>query len=428
MNLADFYLDAGISREVYEYGESIESQLTDRFNAIDKLAELNQIKVIQAMRKNRVSYDCLNGTTGYGYGDVGRDTLEKVYADVFHGEDALVRPQITCGTHAIALALFSNLRPGDTFVSIAGKPYDTLDDVIGLNPCRGSLAEYGVKYRQADLKADSSFDYDAIRNVIDDTTKVVEIQRSKGYATRKSFSVDEIGEAIHFVKSIKPDVLVFVDNCYGEFVEDKEPLEVGADFMAGSLIKNPGGGLAPIGGYIVGREECIENAANRLTSPGLGREVGASLEAMRSFYQGFFMAPTVTASAEKGAVFAAKVFEGLGYTCVPKADEDRHDIIQAVELVTPEALCAFCEGIQAASPIDSYVKPEPWDMPGYSDQVIMAAGTFVSGASIELSADGPLREPYAAYFQGGLTYPHAKLGILMALQYLINAGETSLKK
>ena len=406
MNLADFYLDAGISREVYEYGESIESQLTDRFNAIDKLAELNQIKVIQAMRKNRVSYDCLNGTTGYGYGDVGRDTLEKVYADVFHGEDALVRPQITCGTHAIALALFSNLRPGDTFVSIAGKPYDTLDDVIGINPCRGSLAEYGVKYRQADLKADSSFDY----------------------ATRKSFSVDEIGEAIHFVKSIKPDVLVFIDNCYGEFVEDKEPLEVGADFMAGSLIKNPGGGLAPIGGYIVGKEECIENAANRLTSPGLGREVGASLEAMRSFYQGFFLAPTVTASAEKGAIFAAKIFEGLGYTCVPKADEDRHDIIQAVELVTPEALCAFCEGIQAASPIDSYVKPEPWDMTGYSDQVIMAAGTFVSGASIELSADGPLREPYAAYFQGGLTYPHAKLGILMALQYLINAGETSLKK
>ncbi|MDD6550590.1 MAG: methionine gamma-lyase family protein [Lachnospiraceae bacterium] len=427
MDLSDLYKEAGIDKEVFEYGEKAEEKLKSRFEKINKLAELNQIKVIQAMRKERVSYDCLNGTTGYGYGDVGRDTLEKVYADVFHGEDALVRPQITCGTHAIALALFSNLRPGNTFVSIAGKPYDTLDDVIGLNPCKGSLAEYGVKYKQADLKADSSFDFDAIRSVIDDTTKVVEIQRSKGYATRKSFSVDEIGEAIHFVKSIKPDVLVFVDNCYGEFVEDKEPLEVGADFMAGSLIKNPGGGLAPIGGYIAGKEECIENAANRLTSPGLGREVGASLEAIRSFYQGFFMAPTVTAAAEKGAIFAAEVFEGLGYECVPKAAEDRHDIIQAVELKTPEALCAFCEGIQAASPIDSYVKPEPWDMPGYSDQVIMAAGTFVSGASIELSADGPLRAPYAAYFQGGLTYPHAKFGILMALQHLVNAGEISLK-
>ncbi|MQN00651.1 MAG: hypothetical protein DUD27_06540 [Lachnospiraceae bacterium] len=427
MNLSDFYKEAGIDKEVFELGERAESELKDRFDAIDKMAELNQIKVIEAMRKERVSYDCLNGTTGYGYGDVGRDTLEKVYADVFRGEDALVRPQITCGTHAISLALFSNLRPGDTFVSIAGKPYDTLDDVIGLNPCPGSLAEYGVKYRQADLKPDSSFDWDAIRSVIDDTTKIVEIQRSKGYATRKSFSVEEIGEATRFVKSIKPDVLVFVDNCYGEFVEDKEPLEAGADFMAGSLIKNPGGGLAPIGGYIVGKKECIENAANRLTSPGLGREVGASLNAMRDFYQGFFLAPTVTAAAEKGALFATKIFEGLGYNCIPKADEKRADIIQAVELKTPEGLCAFCEGIQAASPVDSYVKPEPWDMPGYSDKVIMAAGTFVSGASIELSADGPLREPYAAYFQGGLTYPHAKFGILMALQHLVNAGEISLK-
>ena len=427
MDIIDAYRSAGIRPEVYEYAKRAEQTLKDRFDLIDRIAECNQLKVVNAMRKNRVSYDCLNGTSGYGYGDVGRDTLEKVYADVFCGEDALVRPQITCGTHAIALALFSNLRPGDTFVSAAGKPYDTLDDVIGIRPCRGSLAEYGVKYRQADLKADGSFDFEAIRNAIDENTRLVEIQRSKGYATRKTFSVDEIGEAVRFIKSIKPDTLVFVDNCYGEFVEDKEPLLAGADFMAGSLIKNPGGGLAPIGGYIVGKKECIENAANRLTSPGLGKEVGASLNAMRDFYQGFFLAPTVTAAAEKGAILAARIFEGLGYECIPSSDEIRHDIIQAVKLRTPKALCAFCEGIQAASPVDSYVKPEPWDMPGYSDKVIMAAGTFVSGASIELSADGPLRDPYAVYFQGGLTYPHAKMGILMALEYLIRAGEIILK-
>ena len=361
-------------------------------------------------------------SSGYGYNDLGRDTLEKVYASCFKGEDALVRPQITCGTHALALALMSNLRPGDELLSPVGKPYDTLEEVIGIRPSKGSLAEYGVSYRQVDLLPDGSFDFEHIKEAINERTKLVTIQRSKGYATRPTLSVARIGELISYIKGIKPDVICMVDNCYGEFVEDREPLAVGADMMVGSLIKNPGGGLAPIGGYIVGKKECVENAAYRLTSPGLGKEVGASLGVIQSFYQGLFLAPTVVSGALKGAIFAADIYEKLGYKVVPDSTESRHDIIQAVEFQNRDAMIAFCEGIQAAAPVDSFVTPEPWDMPGYDSQVIMAAGTFVSGASIELSADGPMKEPYAVYFQGGLTYPHAKYGIIMSLQRMAEKG------
>ena len=416
--LLEQYKQLGLSEEVIAFGTKIEAELKPRFDQIDAIAEMNQLKVIHAMQKNRVSAECFNQTSGYGYNDMGRDTLEKVYADTFKGEDALVRPQITCGTHALALALMSNLRPGDELLSPVGKPYDTLEEVIGIRPSKGSLAEYGITYAQVDLLPDGGFDWDGIKNAINNKTKLVTIQRSKGYATRPTLSVDRIGELIAFIKNIKPDVICMVDNCYGEFVEEKEPLEVGADMIVGSLIKNPGGGLAPIGGYICGKKECVENAAYRLTSPGLGKEVGASLGIIQSFYQGFFLSPTVTAGALKGAIFAANIYERLGFKVVPNSTESRHDIIQAVELGSPEAMCAFCEGIQAAAPVDSYVTPEPWAMPGYDSDVIMAAGAFVQGSSIELSADGPIKEPYAVYFQGGLTWYHAKLGILMSLQKL----------
>lgn len=416
--LEEQYRNLGISREVYEFGEKIEASLKERFDEIDARAEFNQMKVIKAMQDNRVSAECFNISSGYGYNDLGRDTLEKVYASCFKGEDALVRPQITCGTHALALALMSNLRPGDELLSPVGKPYDTLEEVIGIRPSKGSLAEYGVTYSQVDLLADGSFDYENIRKAINDRTRLVTIQRSKGYATRPTLSVSRIGELISFIKGIKPDVICMVDNCYGEFVEEKEPLEVGADMIVGSLIKNPGGGLAPIGGYIVGKKECVENAAYRLTSPGLGKEVGASLGVIQSFYQGFFLAPTVVSGALKGAIFAANIYEKLGFSVIPDGTESRHDIIQAVTFQNPDAMVAFCEGIQAAAPVDSYVTPEPWAMPGYDSDVIMAAGAFVQGSSIELSADGPLKPPYAVYFQGGLTWYHAKLGILMSLQKL----------
>lgn len=417
-NLKQYYKQLGIDEEVYDFCSKIEAQLKDRFECIDRTAECNQLKVLQAMQKNRVSAECFQGTSGYGYNDLGRETLEKVYADCFHGEDALVRPQITCGTHALALALMSNLRPGDEILSPVGKPYDTLEEVIGIRPSKGSLAEYQISYRQVDLLEDGSFDFENIKKAINEKTKLVTIQRSKGYQTRPTLSVDRIGELITFVKNIKPEVIVMVDNCYGEFTEEKEPLEVGADMIVGSLIKNPGGGLAPIGGYICGKKECVENAAYRLTSPGLGKEVGASLGILTSFYQGLFLSPTVTASALKGAIFAANIYEKLGYKVVPNATESRHDIIQAVEFQNRDAMIAFCEGIQAAAPVDSYVTPEPWAMPGYDSDVIMAAGAFVSGSSIELSADGPVKPPYAVYFQGGLTYPHAKFGIMMSLQKL----------
>ncbi len=422
LDMYEMYKEIGISKEVYEFGEKILDDLKDRFEEFDRVCEYNQLKVLQAMRKNKVSAECLLGTTGYGYNDLGRETLERVYADTFKGEDALVRPQITCGTHALALALMSNLRPGDELLSPVGKPYDTLEEVIGIRPSQGSLAEYNITYRQVDLLSDGGVDYENIKKAINEKTKLVTIQRSKGYAMRPSFSVERIGELISFIKEIKPDVLVMVDNCYGEFVETREPLEVGADMIVGSLIKNPGGGLAPTGGYIVGKKECIENAAHRLTSPGLGKEVGASLGMNQSLFQGFFMAPTVTNSALKSAVFAANIYEKLGYYVVPNATESRHDIIQSVELKSKEALIAFCKGIQSAAPVDSYVTPEPWDMPGYDAKVIMAAGAFVQGSSIELSADGPLKPPYAVYFQGGLTWYHGKVGILMSLQKLYEAN------
>lgn len=374
------------------------------------------------MQKNRVSAECFNYADGYGYNDPGRDLLEKVYADTFHTEAALVRPQITCGTHALALALSANLRPGDELLSPVGKPYDTLEEVIGIRESRGSLAEYGITYRQVDLLEDGYFDYPAIEKAINEKTKVVTIQRSKGYQTRPSYSVEKIGELIAFIKKIKPDVICMVDNCYGEFVETIEPSDVGADMIVGSLIKNPGGGLAPIGGYVAGREDLIENCACRLTSPGLGKEVGASLGVMKSFYQGFFLSPIIVCSALKGAVFAANIYERLGYHVIPNGTESRHDIIQAVQFGTPEGVIAFCKGIQAAAPVDSYVTPVPWAMPGYDSDVIMAAGAFVQGSSIELSADGPIKPPYAVYFQGGLTWPHARLGILKSLQQIVDDG------
>lgn len=420
------YESLGISKEVYQFGQKIEASLKERFEKIDQIAEFNQMKVIRAMQENRVSAECFNMSSGYGYNDLGRDTLEKVYASCFKGEDALVRPQITCGTHALALALMSNLRPGDELLSPVGKPYDTLEEVIGIRPSKGSLAEYGISYRQVDLLPDGQFDYENIKKAINEKTRLVTIQRSKGYATRPTLSVARIGELISFIKGIKPDVICMVDNCYGEFVEEREPLEVGADMMVGSLIKNPGGGLAPIGGYIVGKKECVENAAYRLTSPGLGKEVGASLGVIQSFYQGFFLAPTVTSGALKGAIFAANIYEKLGFPVIPNGTESRHDIIQAVEFGIPEGVIEFCKGIQAAAPVDSYVTPEPWPMPGYDSDVIMAAGAFVQGSSIELSADGPIKPPYAVYFQGGLTWPHAKLGILMSLEYLVRAGIVTL--
>lgn len=418
MDMKKMYENLGISPEVYSFGEKILDSLKERFAEIDNIAEANQCKVIKAMQKNCVNAAHFNTSSGYGYNDTGRDTLEKVYADCFHTEAALVRPQITCGTHALALALSANLLPGDELLSPVGGPYDTLEEVIGIRPSVGSLKEYGVSYRQVDLLSDGTFDYDGIAKAINPKTKLVTIQRSKGYQTRPSFSVKQIGELIAFVKNIKSDIICMVDNCYGEFVELTEPSDVGADMTVGSLIKNPGGGLAPIGGYICGRQDLVDRCAYRLTAPGLGAEVGANLGILTSLYQGFFLAPTVVSSALKGAIFAANIYEKLGFKVVPNSTESRHDIIQAVELKSPERMVAFCRGIQAAAPVDSYVTPEPWPMPGYDSDVIMAAGAFVQGSSIELSADGPIREPYAVYFQGGLTWYHAKFGILMSLQKL----------
>ena len=420
------YKALGVSENVLAFSETILSDLKDRFAAIDAIAEANQLKVIAAMQKNRVAANHFNLSTGYGYDDEGRDTLERVYADCFGAEAALVRPQISCGTHALALALGANLLPGDELLSPVGGPYDTLEEVIGIRESVGSLKEYGVSYRQVDLLPDGSFDTDKICAAISEKTKLITIQRSKGYAIRPSFSVAQIGELITLCKQCKPDVICMVDNCYGEFTELIEPVNVGADLMVGSLIKNPGGGLAPTGGYICGRADLIERCARRLTAPGLGREVGANLGLLTQFYQGFFLAPTVVSSAVKGAVFAANCYEKLGFRVIPGASEVRHDIIQAVELGSREGMIAFCKGIQAAAPVDSYVTPEPAPMPGYDSDVIMAAGAFVQGSSIELSADGPTRPPYAVYFQGGLTWYHAKLGILMSLQKMLEAGLISL--
>ena len=422
MELETMYQELGISKAVLDFGKNIEEELKQRFAAIDETAEYNQMKVIGAMQQARVSDIHFAATTGYGYNDLGRDVLEEVYAKTFHAESALVRPNLISGTHALHIALSGNLRPGDELLSPVGKPYDTLEEVIGIRDSVGSLKEYGVVYRQVDLKEDGSFDYDNIAKAINEKTKLVTIQRSKGYATRPTLSVKQIGELIAFVKQIKPDVICMVDNCYGEFVERTEPTDVGADMIVGSLIKNPGGGLAPIGGYIVGRQDCIDRASYRLTAPGLGKEVGASLGLNQPFFQGLFLSPTVVAGALKGAIFAANVYERLGFDVTPNGTESRHDIIQAVTFGSAEGVIAFCQGIQAAAPVDSYVSPEPWDMPGYDAQVIMAAGAFVQGSSIELSADGPIKPPYSVFFQGGLTWFHAKLGILKSLQKLVDAG------
>ena len=424
--LKKMYASLGISAQVLDFAGEIEKHLEERFAAIDRTAEYNQLKVVRAMQENRVSDIHFAATTGYGYNDLGRETLEKVYADAFGCESALVRPQITCGTHALHIALSGNLRPGDELLSPVGKPYDTLEEVIGIRDSVGSLKEYGVSYRQVDLQPDGSFDYAGISAALNERTRLVTIQRSKGYATRPTLSVERIGELISFIKSIRPDVICMVDNCYGEFTETREPSQVGADMIVGSLIKNPGGGLAATGGYIAGREDCIERAACRLTAPGLGRELGATLGITQSMFQGFFLAPVVTAGALKGAIYAANIYERLGFPVFPTGDTPRHDIIQAITFGTPQGVISFCKGIQAAAPVDSFVTPEPWDMPGYDSQVIMAAGAFVQGSSIELSADGPIKPPYAVYFQGGLTWYHAKLGILKSLQQLADDGVVKL--
>jgi len=421
-SLNDIYASFGVSKKVIELSDKVLKSLEERFLEIDKNAEYNQMKVLSAMQKHKVSDIHFAATTGYGYNDLGRDVLEDVYATTFKGESALVRPQLVSGTHALHIALSGNLRPGDELLSPVGKPYDTLEEVIGIRESRGSLKEYGVSYAQVDLLSDGSFDYEGIKNAINERTKLVTIQRSKGYATRKTLSVEQIGELISFVKSINPKIICMVDNCYGEFVQKIEPLEVGADMIVGSLIKNAGGGLAPIGGYIVGSKGCVDNASFRLSAPGLGKEIGASLGINQSLFQGFFLSPTVVAGALKGAIFAANLYESLGFDCHPNGAEPRFDIIQEITLKDPKALCAFCEGIQAAAPVDSFVKPEPWAMPGYDSDVIMAAGAFVGGSSIELSADGPMKEPYSVFFQGGLTWYHAKLGIMLSLQKIYDAG------
>ncbi len=422
------YRESGIDPDVFEYCEEICEKLKPRFDRIDLVAEYNQAKVIRAFHTAKVSGACFTGSTGYGYNDLGRDKLEEVYAAAFHAEAALVRPLIACGTHALSIALAGNLRPGDELLSISGKPYDTLEEVIGIRPSRGSLAEYGITYRQTELLPDGHFDHDAIRKAISGRTRMAAIQRSKGYDSRRTLSVAEIGEAIRTVKSVREDIICMVDNCYGEFVDVIEPTDVGADLAVGSLIKNPGGGLAPSGGYICGKKEYVDNAAFRMTCPGLGAEIGPSLGLNTSFFEGFFLAPVVTASALKGALFASALYEGLGFPVIPDSTEERHDIIQAVTLGTPEGVEAFCRGIQKGAPVDSFVTPEPWDMPGYDDPVIMAAGAFVEGSSIELSADGPIRPPYNVYFQGGLTWPSAKFGVMMSLQSMKEAGLVCLHK
>lgn len=416
------YTALGISPEVIALCSDIEQNLAQRFLAIDEVAEYNQLKILKAMQDNRLSDMHFAATTGYGYNDIGRDTLERVYADVFKTEDALVRPQLISGTHALTVALSGNLRPGDEILSPVGKPYDTLEGVIGIRAERGSLAEYDITYSQVDLLASGDFDTEGIRSAIKPNTRLATIQRSKGYASRPTLSVERIGELIKFIKSIKSDIICMVDNCYGEFVEALEPTEVGADLCVGSLIKNPGGGLAPIGGYIVGKKEYVENAAYRLTAPGLGKEVGATLGIIPSMFQGLFLAPQVVSGALKGAIFAANIYEKLGFDVLPNGSEDRFDIIQAVTLNSAEAVIAFCKGIQAAAPVDSHVTPEPWAMPGYNCDVIMAAGAFVQGSSIELSADAPIKPPYTVFFQGGLTWYHAKFGIMMSVQKLFEEG------
>lgn len=413
----------GIDNKVLRIAESVVNDITPVFDRIDSIREFNQYKVIKAMQNNKLSDSHFGGTTGYGYDDRGREVLDDVYRDVFKAEDAMVRHQIVSGTHALAICLFGNLRPQDELLALTGKPYDTLEEVIGLRgEGGGSLKEFGVSYRQLDLLKDGSIDYQSIKSAINQRTAMVLIQRSRGYEWRPALSIDEIEKAISLIKSIKSDIVVLVDNCYGEFVEDREPVEVGADIVAGSLIKNPGGGLAPTGGYIAGKKECVEKAAYRLTTPGLGKHVGASLGHNRHMFQGLFMAPHVVAESLKGAVFCAAVMEALGFETSPKVSDNRGDIIQAVRFNDPDSLIAFCQGIQKGSPVDSFVTPEPWEMPGYDSPVIMAAGAFVQGSSIELSSDAPIKPPYTAYMQGGLVFEHVKLGIMISIQKMLEKG------
>ena len=406
----------GVSDAVLELCDRADKKSADAYKKTDEICAYNSVKVLNAFRKNNVSEAHLGITTGYGYDDLGRDTLDKIYADVFGGEDAIVRHNIVNGTMAISACLYGVLRPGDTLLAATGKPYDTLEEVSGIrNISSGSLKDFGINYRQVDL-VDSKPDYDGIKNSIDESVKAVIIQRSKGYAWRNSFSVNDIGEIINFVKDINNNIVCIVDNCYGEFAETAEPSDVGADLIVGSLIKNPGGGLAQSGGYIVGKADCVEKVSYRLTCPGIGRECGATLGNNRTMYQGLFIAPQTVSNAVKSGIFCSALFEELGYEVNPCSSEDRHDIITSVKLQSEEKLIAFCRGIQHGAPIDSFVDPVPWDMPGYSDKVIMAAGAFVQGSSIEISADGPIRPPYTAYFQGGLTFDTARIAIMLAAQ------------
>ena len=411
-----------ISEKVLQYCIQKECELKKQFQSVDEITEYNQLKVLSAMQKNKLSDIHFAATTGYGYNDLGRDVLENIYADVFQTESGLVRPQLISGTHALTVALAGNLRPGDELLSPVGIPYDTLQGVIGIRKEKGSLSEYGITYRQVDLLPGDKFDFDGIEKAINNKTKLVTIQRSKGYQWRVSFSVSQIKELISFIKSINKNIICMVDNCYGEFVEIQEPSEVGADLVVGSLIKNPGGGLAPIGGYIVGKEEFVENAAYRLTAPGLGKEVGATLGVTPSFVQGLFMAPQVVNGSIKTAMFASKLFEDIGFAVLPKSNEKRADIVQLIQMNTAENVIAFCQGIQKGAPVDSYVSPEPWDMPGYDCPVIMAAGAFVQGSSIELSADAPIKPPYHVYMQGGLSWHHGKIGVMIGLQTMVDKG------
>ncbi len=412
----------GISEKVLQYCIQKECELKKQFQSVDEITEYNQLKVLSAMQKNKLSDIHFAATTGYGYNDLGRDVLENIYADVFQTESGLVRPQLISGTHALTVALAGNLRPGDELLSPVGIPYDTLQGVIGIRKEKGSLSEYGITYQQVDLLPGDKFDFDGIEKAINNKTKLVTIQRSKGYQWRVSFSVSQIKELISFIKSINKNIICMVDNCYGEFVEIHEPSEVGADLVVGSLIKNPGGGLAPIGGYIVGKEEFVENAAYRLTAPGLGKEVGATLGVTPSFVQGLFMAPQVVNGSIKTAMFASKLFEDIGFAVLPKSNEKRADIVQLIQMNTAENVIAFCQGIQKGAPVDSYVSPEPWDMPGYDCPVIMAAGAFVQGSSIELSADAPIKPPYHVYMQGGLSWHHGKIGVMIGLQTMVDKG------
>lgn len=409
----------GISHEVIELSEKVSEEIKPIFKEIDKICELNSLKVLNAFHEFNISDMHFGTTTGYGYGDIGRDTIEKVFASCLETEDALVRSQFISGTHALTVALFAFLRPGDIFLSIAGKPYDTLDEVIGITENPSSLKSFGVKYEQIDL-VDNDFDYEKIiERVKQGNVKLIEIQRSRGYALRKTISLEKMEKVISKIKEVNKDVIIMVDNCYGEFVCEYEPTRIGADIIVGSLIKNLGGGIAPNGAYIAGKKELVELAAERLTAPGLGKEVGPTLGINKSILQGLFMAPSVVASSLKTAVFASRMLEHLGYKLDPKFDEKRSDIVQTIEFGDKEKLIKYCQGIQMGSPIDSNSIPEPWDMPGYVDQVIMASGAFTGGSSIELSCDAPIREPYVAFMQGGLTYEYGKLGVMKAIQNIM---------